>query len=280
MTDGTTPGEAALTGLLPHHAATVRNLTRHLATDPEVLALLLAGSVAHGFATASSDVDVALVVTPEALARRDAQDRLTVTLHPDSGVVTYEGGYVDGKYVTLDGLQQVAERGSDPARYAYVGARVLFSRVAGLPELLDRITRYPTAERDARVTSFTAQLLGWRWYFGQGVAKDDPYLRTAALAKVVLFACRLVLAETSTLYPHHKWLLRVTESVAHRPADLVDRLRGVLAEPTWPAVEALVSDLLAFYGIDERAADAVWPTHFLRDHENAWLTGRPSVDEA
>jgi hypothetical protein len=267
-------------GLLPHHAATAANAARVLAEDPAVLGVILGGSIAHGFATPASDVDVAVVVGPEELARRDAEDRLTLYLPQGSGVVTYDGGYVDGKYVTLDGLREVAARGSDPARYAYVGARVLFSRVDGLAELLAEITRYPEHEREGRITSFTAQLLGWRWYHGQGVEKDDPYLRTVALGKVVLFACRLVLAQASTLYPHHKWLLRVTERVTHRPADLVDRLRALLAEPSRTAVETLVSDLLAFYGIDERAADAVWPTHFLRDHENAWQLGRPPIDEA
>jgi predicted nucleotidyltransferase len=266
----------ALDDLLPHHVQTIANLTRQLEADPAVLGLILGGSIAHGFATPESDVDVTIVVSPEEVARRHAEDRLHYNA---TDVVTYEGGYVDGKYVDLDGLRLVAERGSDPSRYAYVGARVLFSRVEGLAELVAEITRYPEAERASRIARFTAQLLAWRWYFGQGVAKDDPYLRTQGLAKVVLFACRLVLAQTSTLYPHHKWLMRVTDAVEHKPVDLMPRLRGILAEPTVPAVDALVDDLLAFYGIDRAAADAAWPTHFIRDSEMAWVSGQPAIDE-
>lgn len=262
--------------LLPHHAETIVNLTRQLEADPAVLGLVLGGSIAHGFARADSDVDVTIVVSPEEVARRQAVDRLH---YYATDVVTYEGGYVDGKYVDLGGLRLVAERGSDPSRYAYVGARVLFSRVEGLADLIAEITRYPEAERTSRIDRFTAQLLAWRWYFGQGVAKADPYLTTQGLAKVVLFACRLVLAQTSTLYPHHKWLMRVTEGVEHKPVDLMQRLRAILDEPTVPAVDALVDDLLAFYGTDRAAADAVWPTHFIRDSEMAWAIGQPSIDE-
>jgi predicted nucleotidyltransferase len=265
-----------LDDLLPHHAETITNLTRQLEADPAVLGLVLGGSIAHGFATPASDVDVTIVVGPEELARRQAADRLT---YYATDVVTYEGGYVDGKYMDLDRLRLVAERGSDPSRYAYEGARVLFSRVDGLAELVADIRRYPEAERDSRITRFTGQLLAWRWYFSQGVEKGDPYLTTQALAKVVLFTCRLVLAESSTLYPHHKWLMRVTEGVEHKPVDLMPRLRGVLAEPTVAAVDALVADLLAFYGIDRAEADAVWPTHFIRDSEMAWATGQPAIDE-
>lgn len=265
-----------LDDLLPHHAETIANLTRQLEADPAVLGLILGGSIAHGFATPASDVDVTIVVSPEEVARRHAADRLT---YYATDVVTYEGGYVDGKYVDLDRLRLVAERGSDPSRYAYEGARVLFSRVEGLAELVAEITRYPQAERDARIARFTGQLLGWRWYFSQGAEKGDPYLTTQALAKVVLFACRLVLAESATLYPYHKWLMRVTEAVEHKPVDLMPRLRGILAEPTVPAVDALVDDLLAFYGIDRTEADVAWPTHFIRDSEMAWATGQPSIDE-
>lgn len=265
-----------LDDLLPHHAETIANLTAQMAADPAVLGLVLGGSIAHGFANAESDVDVTIVVSSEDLAGRRAADRLT---YYATDLATYDGGYVDGKYVDEASLRLVAERGSDPSRYAYVGARVLFSRIDGLEALIAEITRYPEGERASRVERFVGQLLGWRWYFGQGVAKGDPYLTTQGLAKVVLFACRLVLAETATLYPHHKWLMRVTEAVEHKPVDLMPRLRGILAEPSVPAVDALVDDLLAFYGIDRAAADAVWPTHFIRDSEMAWATGLPAIDE-
>ena len=273
---GSMASTADLSDLLPHHRQTITNLVQRFEADPAVLGLILGGSIAHGFAKADSDVDVTIVVSSAEVERRQAENALT---YYATDLATYEGGYVDGKYVDLAALRLVAERGSDPSRFAYDGARVLFSRIDGLAELIAEITRYPVAEQASRIERFTGQLLGWRWYFGQGVGKQDPYLTTFALGKVALFACRLVLAQTATLYPHHKWLMRVTEAVDHKPVDLMPRLRAILAEPSVPAVDSLVDDLLAFYGIDAEAAGAVWPTHFIRDSEMAWATGRPAIDE-
>jgi len=40
----------------PHHTASIQRVTEYFEHDPEVLALLLGGSIAHGFETATSDV--------------------------------------------------------------------------------------------------------------------------------------------------------------------------------------------------------------------------------
>ena len=52
----------------PHHRAAVERVTERLRADPEVQALLLAGSIAHGFAREDSDVDLLVVVGDDALA--------------------------------------------------------------------------------------------------------------------------------------------------------------------------------------------------------------------
>lgn len=262
--------------LAPHHAESVENLTRQLRADPSIRALVLGGSLAHGFAAPGSDVDVTIVVDPEEFERRRAEDRLHYNA---TDVITYEGGYVDGKYVTVDLLRTVAEHGSDPARFAYANTQVLFSDVPGLEGLLAEIARFPLEEQQDRLRRFAAQLLAWRWFFSQSVEKDSRYLEVLALQKVTLFTCRIVLAANAMLYPFHKWLLRVTADAPNRPADLLDRLDKMLATPSQEAVDSLVDDVLAFYGIDRAAAESTWPSVFMQDTELAWLTGHPPVDD-
>lgn len=262
--------------LSPHHAATVANLTAQMEADPSVLALVLGGSLAHGFAREDSDVDVTILVSSDEYERRVRVNRLH---HNDRSVVTYDGGYIDGKYVDLAFLRRVAEHGSDPARFAYANAQVLFTREPALEAVLAEITRYPIEQQAERTERFAAQLLAWRWYFSQSVEKDSRYLEALALSKVVLFACRLVLNADATLYPFHKWLLRVTERVEHRPADLMERLDEMLAHPDQERVDSLVDDLFAFYGIDRAATEAVWPTRFMKDTELAWQSGHPPIDD-
>ncbi len=262
--------------LMPHHAETITALTRRLEADPDVLGLVLGGSIAHGFAVPSSDVDVTILVSSEEYGRRTRENRLH---HGDSSVVTYDGGYIDGKYVDLAFLRTVAERGSDPARFAYADARVLFTREPELPDVLAGITRFPVEEQAERAERFAAQLLAWHWFFSQSVEKDSRYLQVLALHKLTLFACRLVLNANATLYPFHKWLLRVTAAAPDKPADLMEQLDDLLERPSQERTDELVADLFAFYGIDHQAVTQVWPTRFMKDTELAWLTGSPPIDD-
>lgn len=273
----TTPDDA-LAGLelWPHHRDTIARTAAHFRAQPEVVGLLLGGSLAHGFATAASDVDIVIVVTPEEFARREAATSLTFLSHD---LATYAGGYVDGKYVSTDFLRDVAERGADATRWGYDNARILFTHDPGLGELLERVVRYPVEHAAERRERFVAQLIAWRWYHDQGVQKGDPYLQGVSLNRVVLFACRLVLAENEMLYPFHKWMLRVTAGAANRPAALMEDLAGLYADPSPARVAALVHGLLEHYGIDRARAERTWGAYFLRDTELSWRSGPPPVDD-
>jgi hypothetical protein len=263
-------------GLTPHHGRAIERLVAALESDPETQALLLAGSLAHGYARPDSDVDVLLVVDHASMERHVRERRLTWA---DRSYCDWEGGYVDAKYVDSELLEQVADHGSEPARFAYQGARVLFDRSTGLDDLLERITRYPIEGRDDRVTRFTAQLLAWRWYHSEGVRQASPYLGALARQKLVLFTCRIVLARNARLYPFHKWLLAETERATDRPATLMEDIDRLLREPDQDRVARLVTDVLDWYNIDEAAANASWPTLYMEDTELSWLGGRPPIDD-
>lgn len=262
--------------LTPHHRATVDNMVRELEADPAILALLLTGSLAHGFATDDSDVDIALVVDADEYRRRSVDGQLG---YFSFDLATYPGGYVDGKYVDTDFLRQVAAQGSEPARFAFEDAHILFSRVEGLAQLLDDAVRYPIEGRDERVVRFAAQLLAWQWYFGEGATKDDRYLMTLATQKVVLFACRIVLARNELLYPYHKWLLRRTAAAPDRPAELLDDIEVLLADPTAAGIDGVCTSILDHFGIDGEALFFEWPAHFLRDNELTWMAGHTPIDD-
>lgn len=262
--------------MLPHHAESIRNLVEAMEPDPDILALILGGSIAHGFARADSDIDVSIVVATADYQRRNRENRLT---YYDRTLCTYPDGYIDGKYVDLDFLHRVAATGSDPARYAYQDAHVLFSRLPELPEVLKAISRYPVAEKQQRIDRFAAQLLAWRWYYTEAIGKQSRYLEILALQKLVLFTCRIVLAANELFFPFHKWLLRVTGTASHRPPDLLDGIEKLLTDHSVARVDAHVRDLFQFYGIDYEHTDAVWSTLFMKDTELAWLQGPPPIDD-
>jgi hypothetical protein len=259
-----------------HHAESVRNLVHALEPDRNIRALILGGSLAHGFARPDSDIDVSIVVRSAEYQRRTRENQLH---YHSRSLCTYADGYIDGKYVDMRFLQRVAGSGSDPARYAYQDAEVLFSRVPELKEVLAAITRYPVEEKQQRLERFAAQLLAWRWYYSESVSKQSRYLEAVSLHKLVLFTCRIVLAANELLYPFHKWMLRVTETARNRPPDLLSDIEELLTNHSVSKVDAHVHTILAFYGVDYAQAEGTWPTWFMKDTELAWMSGHPSIDD-
>jgi predicted nucleotidyltransferase len=260
----------------PHHAATIERVVERFSNDTGVLAILLVGSIAHGFESERSDVDIALLVSDEERERRAATGQLTRTIfEPD--IVTYEHGYVDCKYLSPSFLDAVERRGSEPARYAFAGAQVLMSQTVGLAEQLERIARYPVAEQISRLQRFHGQLQAWHWYSGQAALRGNDYLASLAASKLSLFGGRLVLAHNELLYPYHKWFMRVLEQAPDKPPGLVDAMRALCREPSAAAASAFYELVNGFRAWPTGGVG--WGEHFIRDTELTWLDGRAAIDE-
>jgi hypothetical protein len=262
--------------VLQHHKDSLQNLIVAFEQDATVLALILGGSIAHGFEKPDSDIDVSIVVDTAEYQKREREGRLH---YNNRTLCTYETGYIDGKYVDLAFLGQVATRGSDPARYAYQGSRILFSRVDGLTELLLAIGRYPVEHKQQRIERFVAQLLAWRWYYSEGVRQESEYLIILSLQKLILFGSRIILAENELLFPYHKWLLRVLQSAERKPPGIDATIQTLLSEHSWQKVAEYCEQILAFVKVDPDAANAVWPSRFMQDTELRWLSQESSIDD-
>ncbi len=256
-----------------HHRQSIERVTTHFADDPEILALLLGGSIAHGFAAASSDIDILLVVADSAYETRLRSRRLQFL---DFNLCTYEGGCVDGKYLSRSFLDEVARRGSEPARFAFADAHVLSSRIDGLDEILRAITRYPVEGKTDRMRRFYAQFETWHWYAHEGRKWNDRHLLGIATAKMVLFGGRLILAHNEIFYPYHKWFLRLLERAPDKPPDLLARIAAVHHDPSEDNLRALYSSIAFFR---TWAGDTDWPVQFLLDTELSWVDGRCPVDD-
>ncbi len=257
----------------PAQRQAIERTTDHFRGQPDVLALLLGGSLAHGFATERSDVDVMIVVSDADWARRTAEGQTTFFT---TDLCAYEGGYVDGKYVSPGFLAEVAARGSEPARFAFQDAQVLFARDEAIPRLAAEIPRYPVAEKADRIARFSAQLEAWTWYVGEAFKKDDPWLVSTAVSRVCLFAGRMVLAHNELLFPFHKWFLRVLEGARERPPRMVERIRALARAPSAAEVTAFVEEVRGFRAWE--TGPARWPVLFLRDTELDWKHGSPAVE--
>jgi predicted nucleotidyltransferase len=255
-----------------HHRTTIDRAAARLGARDDVLAVLVGGSIAHGFATASSDVDLLIVVSDDEWDRRLAAGDTTML---DQESATYEGGYVDCKYTSVGFIREVAAHGSEQARFAFDGVEVAWSRLDGLAGELGAAACYPIDRRDDRIRAFHAQLEYWQWLFREGDRSGNAYVRAVAAPNVVLFAGRLILAHNAVLYPGYKWLLRVVADVPSQPDGLVPAMEAVISQPTPANVDALVDPVAGFR--DWGVADQHWGTRFMLDTELAWLDGRPPI---
>jgi predicted nucleotidyltransferase len=258
----------------PHHSKTIQNVQEYFERDPEVQALLLSGSIAHGFESPTSDVDIMIFVSNEDYQKRFQTEQLHFF---NRELCTYEGGYVDGKYLGLNFVKQVLEKGSEPARFAFEGSRVLFSRMAGFTEDVCKIAEYPVAEKVERIKRFYAQFEAWHWYCGEALAKENRYLLGTAASKLLLFGGRLILAHNELLYPYHKWFLKVLEGAKDKPSNLMACIQELAESPTAETIEAFYETVKSFQPWSDNPYH--WPVQFLLDSELNWMDEKTPVDD-
>jgi predicted nucleotidyltransferase len=260
--------------MYPHHTQSIRNVTEYFQSDPEVLALLLGGSIAHGFESSISDVDVMILVSDENHQRRFQKGDIHFY---NKELCTYEGGYVDGKYLSLEFVKQVAAKGSEPARFAFAGSQILFSKVDGFVEQVHKAEQYPVAEKAERIKRFYAQFEAWHWYCGEALGKRNLYLLGTSVSKLILFGGRLILAHNEMLYPYYKWFLKALEQAKDRPSDLLACIQTLNESPAAENIEAFYEKIKTFqHWMDNPFS---WPTQFMLDSELNWMDGRTPVDD-
>jgi hypothetical protein len=256
-----------------HHASAIAGATEKLKAQDEVLGVILGGSVAHGYAIENSDVDIMIVYSDEEYEKRLKSGDLS---YFDTDSTDYEGGYIDGK-ATCDGLiKKVAEIGSEPARFAYKDGVVTFDRVGGLEDLVRAASSYPLAHKRENIEKFYAQFQTWRWYYYEALKRGNRYLIDVSVTNYVLFAGRLILAYNETLYPYHKWFMRVLDSVKNKPEGLLPCLNGTIEQKKAENIEKLYNMITKFA---QWPSDKNWSVRFMLDCELGWLSGNLPVSE-
>jgi hypothetical protein len=260
--------------MYPQHAETASNIVSHFATRDDVLAVLLTGSVAHGFARENSDVDIAIIVSESDFLHRRSIGQITFY---ETSLCSYTDGYVDGKYMDLEFIRDVAQRGSEPARFAFKDATILLSKVQGLEQLIIEAARYPHERREANLLRFQSQFEAWYWYVQQAFQTQDRYLLQLATSKLALFACRQILAHNGMLFPYHKWLTRVVAQAPSKPDNLLSLLESLLESSTPESTSNFYKVVNEFF--PRMASDHHWSIQFMLDSELNWMSGHTPVDD-
>lgn len=255
---------------MQHHEDTLDAYVRRVKADPNAIAVIVVGSVARGTERPDSDVDVYLVVPDDVFDSAGAADRV---IFDERSVATYPGGYVDVKLATVAFLDAAAERGDDPVRASFEGARVAWvrdgydiaARIAAIPVL-------PATVWERRAVSFMAQV----WWYGtdflpQAIAMDNTFLLHHAAVHTVAAGGRALFALNRTLFRGPRYLDEMVATLDRIPSGYRDLARQLVTRPSRESADAYVHALETFHPwpVDRAASASI----FIRDNELAWLTG-------
>ena len=253
---------------MEHHERALAAYVEQVAGDPETLGVVLIGSLARGAEREDSDVDVYLVVTAEAFARATAEDRWAWIDRKD---IDYPGSYIDVKLADLAYLRTAVSRADDPTRASFAGARVAFSRVAELAELVAAISELDDDIWAGRIRSHVAQAhLHGGYFLRQAEEHKDPFLLQHASLHLALAAARAAFAADRRLMPGPKYVHGLVREVPS-PDGFADAWDRVLTVPGTDSGNALIAILDGWLGRGQTHLDSL--SIFIRDNELAWLRG-------
>lgn len=257
-----------------HHKLAIEAITNKLKLKEEILGVIIGGSVAHGFANENSDIDIMLV-----LSDQDYEKALKVgnINYFETESTPYQDGYVDGKCTSVEFLKKVAELGSEPAKFAYKDAFVTYSKIAGLEQLVKDASRYPVERKNENMEKFYAQFEAWKWYYYEALKRNDKYLMEVSISNYILFAGRLMLTHNETLFPYHKWFLRVLGGLNSKPEDFMDHINNLLVSKTKESVEGLYNSITNFN--QWTLTDQHWSIRFMLDSELNWIKGSVPISD-
>ncbi len=216
----------------------------------------------------------ALQAIVDAYARREATQDFW---YLDREICDYPGGYVEGKIINIQFLVDAAERGSEPARAAFSGAFVGYSRIPELEGLLQRIPVYQEQEHREKIEAFYSQVLLLNWLVAEAGKRKDSYLLTHAVSNLVLFGGRLILAHNRILYPYHKWFMYEVRRAEKKPAHFVELIEKLLGQPCQENAQAFTESISSFHDWGVSYSQAV--VNFMKDSEWNWRTGQPPLQD-
>jgi hypothetical protein len=223
---------------------------------PDVVAMVLCGSVARGWADAWSDVE--LLVCWSSIAPADERARLARAaggtsrqswpIDPELGVIeepfVRDGIKVDLLHVasaSIDAVLEAVTVGADPSPRKHVLVAAIRDGVAlagknRLDAWQARAAVYPLALRVAVIEQNL--IFGPHWWLEMLAARGDLLPLSDLLARIGRAVLGIVhaLNDTYALSNDGKWSLRMAASLPLAPDDFPGRLARMLSAPAIPAV--------------------------------------------
>ena len=257
-----------------NHIKAIEKFVTSIENNPDILAVIVAGSIAQGRAKRNSDIDLYLVLSDKEHNKRSAKkDHLFYTKE----FCDYKDGYFDGKCIDYQHLIDAAKMGSEPTRSSFAGAYVAHTKIGNLKKLLKKITTYPEKERKEKLLRFKAQLVAFNSYFiRQAEKRNDPYLLARSAAEIVLYGSRMILAHNRILYHHHKTLMEQLSKARKKPRGIKQMALDLLNSPSSKLSDRFTESILNYTKWPDGPH---WVSLYLEDREWNWKSGIAPLED-
>jgi len=257
-----------------NHIKAIEKFVTSIENNPNILAVIVAGSIAQGRAKRNSDIDLYLVLSDKEHNKRSAKkDHLFYTKE----FCDYKDGYFDGKCIDYQHLIDAAKMGSEPTRSSFAGAYVAHTKIGNLKKLLKKITTYPEKERKEKLLRFKAQLVAFNSYFiRQAEKRNDPYLLARSAAEIVLYGSRMILAHNRILYHHHKTLMEQLSKARKKPRGIKQMALDLLNSPSSKLSDRFTESI---FNYTKWPDGPHWVSLYLEDREWNWKSGIAPLED-
>ena len=197
-----------------HHSDSLQ-IMKEFFYKQNVIALVFGGSVAKGNARPDSDLDAIIIVPDDVYQAKLAANNTAETIN---GMCTYEGGYFDIKYKTKQILKETAENGSEPARNAFLGSKVLFSHDPEIDEIAARIPIFQKSLKEEKMLSFYSNFWLNYFYFLKS-CPIDGYMKLHVIGEIIYSLYRIILQEKEILFACNRRLEEQVQQISQQTAE-------------------------------------------------------------
>lgn len=255
------------------HKKTINKLKAIFEHDSKYLALIISGSIADNTAKDTSDIDIYLVVTEKEFQKRLKNKDI---FYGNGEICDYEGGYVDGKIVSLSYLKDAIDNANEPTRASFNDALIIFSKVDRLESIIKQISKYPEYERDEKIRAFHSQTQTSHYFATQALASNNKYLLLRSVDDMIFFGCRLLLAYNRILFPCYKSLFKAIQEAKEIPKDLMSNTDILIKQMNQKNIDTFYDCIMNFrdWGISINE-----DINLILENEMNWYTKRLSFSE-
>lgn len=258
-----------------HHQKAIENLKMYFEGKPDILGVVLGGSVAKGLERPDSDIDAMVIVTPQRYAQLISQRRTVETI---SGYCDYEGGYFDIKYMTKEYLEAAADHGSEPTRNSFLHSWCVLANDPEIPGLVSKIPIFQKQEKEEKQAAFYAILALSKDYYWRYI-DTDPLLKARTISDIAFFALRMLMQDREVLFPCAKSMFTYIRRMENTPENVLENCTAFLENPTDETMHAFVSQVLSSISYQPPEDYGLILSRFALDNEQWWYKQRPLIAE-